>query len=250
MQPPQRLRASRTGGPSTSHPGRRCSATAFFWHESCTCTSPPTSSPGSWWPGAYAFARLRGRWGRYERTAWRSRSTIGRARRAAAGRRRRLGRARGGGGPAGEARRHGRARPTTTRGRAGARARLVRRTTRSSTGIAIPKLLSFLAFHDPNATVQGLDAVPADRPSAGERRPRSRSRRWSGSARCSRCSASVFLVRPRPRGDGCPSRAGSTGRSSLAGPLSVVALDRRLGHDRGRPPAVGRLRGDAHRGRP
>jgi cytochrome d ubiquinol oxidase subunit I len=27
-------------------------------------------------------------------------------------------------------------------------------------GIAIPKMLSLLAFHDPNATVQGLDAVP------------------------------------------------------------------------------------------
>ncbi len=27
-------------------------------------------------------------------------------------------------------------------------------------GIAIPKLLSMLAFHNPNATVQGLDAVP------------------------------------------------------------------------------------------
>src|SRR5258708_14363025 len=27
-------------------------------------------------------------------------------------------------------------------------------------GIAIPKLLSLLAFHNPNATVQGLDAVP------------------------------------------------------------------------------------------
>src|SRR5262249_15510218 len=32
-------------------------------------------------------------------------------------------------------------------------------------GIEIPKLLSFLARHDPNATVQGLDAVPPeDRP--------------------------------------------------------------------------------------
>jgi cytochrome d ubiquinol oxidase subunit I len=32
-------------------------------------------------------------------------------------------------------------------------------------GIRIPKLLSFLAFHDPNATVTGLDSVPAsDRP--------------------------------------------------------------------------------------
>jgi cytochrome bd ubiquinol oxidase subunit I len=32
-------------------------------------------------------------------------------------------------------------------------------------GIAIPKLLSLLAFHDPNATVEGLDRVPPeDRP--------------------------------------------------------------------------------------
>ncbi|HEY2215846.1 MAG TPA: cytochrome ubiquinol oxidase subunit I, partial [Solirubrobacteraceae bacterium] len=30
-------------------------------------------------------------------------------------------------------------------------------------GIGIPKLLSFLAFHDPEATVQGLDTVPKDR---------------------------------------------------------------------------------------
>jgi cytochrome d ubiquinol oxidase subunit I len=29
-------------------------------------------------------------------------------------------------------------------------------------GIEIPKLLSLLAFHDPNATVQGLDTVPAN----------------------------------------------------------------------------------------
>ena len=29
-------------------------------------------------------------------------------------------------------------------------------------GIAIPRLLSLLAFHDPNATVQGLDRVPPD----------------------------------------------------------------------------------------
>ncbi|MDQ8046899.1 MAG: cytochrome ubiquinol oxidase subunit I, partial [Solirubrobacteraceae bacterium] len=34
-------------------------------------------------------------------------------------------------------------------------------------GLGVPKLLSILAHHDPNATVQGLDAVPVDeRPSA------------------------------------------------------------------------------------
>lgn len=32
-------------------------------------------------------------------------------------------------------------------------------------GVAVPKMLSLLAFHDPNATVEGLDAVPpTDRP--------------------------------------------------------------------------------------
>ena len=35
-------------------------------------------------------------------------------------------------------------------------------------GVAIPDLLSLLAFHDPDATVEGLDAVPADdRPPVG-----------------------------------------------------------------------------------
>ncbi|UJA20495.1 cytochrome ubiquinol oxidase subunit I [Thermoleophilia bacterium SCSIO 60948] len=35
-------------------------------------------------------------------------------------------------------------------------------------GITLPNLLSLLAFHDPNATVEGLDAVPAaDRPPVG-----------------------------------------------------------------------------------
>lgn len=29
-------------------------------------------------------------------------------------------------------------------------------------GVSVPKLLSLLAFHDPDATVEGLDAVPAD----------------------------------------------------------------------------------------
>jgi cytochrome bd ubiquinol oxidase subunit I len=33
---------------------------------------------------------------------------------------------------------------------------------RGNHGIPLPKLLSLLAFHDPNATVQGLDAVPPD----------------------------------------------------------------------------------------
>ena len=48
----------------------------------------------------------------------------------------------------------------TTRGARRAYARLVREG-QVKFGIAIPKLLSLLAFHNPDATVQGLDAVPA-----------------------------------------------------------------------------------------
>ena len=45
-------------------------------------------------------------------------------------------------------------------------------------GITIPDMLSILAFHDPNATVQGLDAVPkAISPRSGS--SATRSRRWS-----------------------------------------------------------------------
>ena len=42
-------------------------------------------------------------------------------------------------------------------------------------GIAIPHLLSLLAFHSWNATVQGLAAVPAEPAPAGQRDARRRS---------------------------------------------------------------------------
>ena len=38
-------------------------------------------------------------------------------------------------------------------------------------GIEIPNLLSLLAFHDPNATVTGLDSVAPRGPPAGQHRP-------------------------------------------------------------------------------
>jgi cytochrome bd ubiquinol oxidase subunit I len=109
---------------------------------------------------AYAVGRMRGRWGRYERTAlaipltvaalcspvqvlvgdWNGREVA-------------------------------RAQPTklaafeglgqTT---AGAPVHLLGwyRNGRVEYGVPIPRLLSLLAYHDPNATVAGLDAVPAD----------------------------------------------------------------------------------------
>ena len=96
-------------------------------------------------------------------------------------------------------------------------------TGRSKFGIPIPHLFSLLAFHGLNATVQGLAAVPlSDRP-PDERRPASRSRRWSGSGRCSPPSQSSSLV--------CSSAAGAArvlallrARRRSPAPLSLVAL--------------------------
>ena len=70
-------------------------------------------------------------------------------------------------------------------------------------GIEIPKLLSLLAFHDPNATVQGLDTVPVERSAAGQRRPLLVPDDGRRSARASRCwasssSAAWFRLRRLP----------------------------------------------------
>ena len=144
------------------------------------------------------------------------------ARVAGAGARRRLGR---------RATSRPRSRRSSPRSRGSPRRRAARRSTslgwytangQVEYGIEIPHLLSLLAFHSSNATVQGLDAVPG---ATGRRSTSSASpsRRWSGSARCSRCSASSTSS-PGCGGGACPSRRGSTGSLVAAGPLSVVAL--------------------------
>ena len=90
-------------------------------------------------------------------------------------------------------------------------------------GIEIPKLLSLLATHDPNGTVQGLDTVaPDDRPPVNivplrvphDGRDRHRPRAARRPVRASRGGASAD----------CPARAGSTGAVMVAGPLALVAL--------------------------
>ena len=114
-----------------------------------------------------------------------------------------------------------------------------------STGSRSRKLLSLLAYHDPNATVQGLDAVPAGRPAAGQRRRA----RLPDDGRHRHAARAARRRLPRACGSGesaCPSRAWFYRAVVAAGPLSRGRADRRLGHDRGRPPAVGRLRRDAH----
>ena len=91
-------------------------------------------------------------------------------------------------------------------------------------GIAIPHLLSLLAFHRWNARMIGLQSVPAERPADGDqRRPHlvsdhgaGRHRRWRRSASCT-CSFAGAE-------GGCRIRSGSTAAVVLAGPGAFVCL--------------------------
>ena len=114
-------------------------------------------------------------------------------------------------------------------------------------GVRVPKALSVLAFHDPSARVQGLDAVPPSEPSAGQRRPRllpddGRHRHDAGDPRHphrGRARAPTAVAHP----------AGVLRGRRGRGPAVRGRARGRLGHDRGRPPALGRLRSDAHQRR-
>jgi cytochrome bd ubiquinol oxidase subunit I len=149
------------------NPWKALFANTFFWHELVHMYLAGYIVVGFLMAGAYAVARLRGRWGRYERVAFAISLTI--AALAA---------------PAqvlvGDwaARVVASEQPTKLAAIEG-----LQQTTKGASehifgwyhsdtgqvtgGIAIPKLLSLLADHNPNGTVQGLDAVPADdRPAA------------------------------------------------------------------------------------
>ena len=112
-------------------------------------------------------------------------------------------------------------------------------------GIEIPRLLSLLAYHDPNATVEGLDTIPRTQPPVNVVRfafqtmvgigvgARAARRRSTSRLAPAPAAAALGVVLPRGR-----RRRPALGRGA----------DRGLDHDRGRPPAVGRLRRDAHLG--
>ena len=201
------------------HPWRRCSATGSSGTSSCTCTSPATSSSGF-------VRRRRLRVGLAARAlgplrAHRARDPAGgrRARRAGAGPRRRLG---------------GRdvartSRSSSRRSRASARRRRARPCTSSAGttdgdvryGIEIPRLLSLLAKHDPNATVERARRGAAAPPAAGQRR----ALRVPDDGRdrdAARALALVFLVVAAP--ETAAGVALVLPGGLLAGPLSMVAL--------------------------
>jgi cytochrome bd ubiquinol oxidase subunit I len=145
------------------HPVDALFGNPYFWHELVHMYLAGYIVTGFVVAGAYAAGRLRGRWSRYERTALAIPLTIAAlaapvqvlvgdwaARDVATSQPTKLAALEGLG--------------QTERG---APEHLLGWYTqdRIKYGIRIPKLLSLLAFHDPNARVQGLDAVPPrDRP--------------------------------------------------------------------------------------
>jgi cytochrome bd ubiquinol oxidase subunit I len=193
---------------------------SYFWHELVHMYLAAYIVVGFLVAGAYAFGRLRGRWGRYERTAlaiplavatlasiaqifvgdWNGREVAS-------------------------------AQPTklaafeglgeTTKG---APVHILGwyRNGHVEYGIPIPRLLSLLAFHSLNATVEGLDAVaPADRPPVNVVRFAFQTMVGIGSLLALLSSVYLVTLLRRKR---LPESAWFYRALVAAGPLSVVAL--------------------------
>lgn len=142
------------------HPVKALFVNSYFWHELVHMYLAGYMVTGFLVAGVYAFGRLRGHWGRYERAALVIPLTVA----ALASPAEVLvgdwaGRAVAESQPAKLAAIEGL--PHTQRG---APEHLLGWYTDDQVkyGVRIPKLLSLLAYHDPNATVKGLDAVAAD----------------------------------------------------------------------------------------
>ena len=127
---------------------------------------------------------------------------------------------------------------TTDEGRARAPARLVRRRRGRSTGSRSRKLLSLLAFHDPNAEVKGLDTVPAaERPPVNVVRFAFQTMVGIGTALA--LLGVVFVAHLARGGGGCRPRRWFYRAVVAAGPALGRRADRRLDHDRGRAASPG-----------
>jgi cytochrome bd ubiquinol oxidase subunit I len=153
----------RHGVPVDVNPWKALFGNWYLWHELVHMYLAGYIVMGFLVAGAYAFGRLRGRWGRYERVALAIPLTVA----ALAAPVQVL---------VGDwaARDVTRAQPVKLaaieglyRSQKGASEHIGGWYTDQQVkgGIAIPKLLSLLAYHDPNARVQGLEATPpAERP--------------------------------------------------------------------------------------
>jgi cytochrome d ubiquinol oxidase subunit I len=202
------------------HPLTALFGNSYFWHELVHMYLAGYMVTGFVLAGAYAFGRLRGRWGRYERTAlaiplavatlasvaqifvgdWNGREV------AAAQ-------------PTKLAALEGLGRTTS-----GAPVHVLGwyRHGHVEYGIPLPHLLSLLAFHSADATVQGLDAVaPADRPPVNVVRFAFQTMVGIGSMLA--LLSIVYLV-ARVRRKRLPESTWFYRALAAAAPLSVVAL--------------------------
>jgi cytochrome bd ubiquinol oxidase subunit I len=193
---------------------------SYLWHEVIHMYLAAYIVAGFLVAGAYALGRLRGRWGRYERTALAIPLTVAalaapvqvlvgdwNGREVADAQPTKLAAIEG--------------LPDTT---GGASLHLLGWYTDDQVkyGVAIPKLLSLLAFHDPDATVQGLDAVPDnDRPPVNVVRVAFQTMVGIGTLLA--MIGTVFLV-VRVRRKRLPESTWFYRALVIAGPLSVVAL--------------------------
>jgi cytochrome d ubiquinol oxidase subunit I len=149
------------GGKVTDvHPWSALFGNSYLWHELVHMYLAGYMVTGFIVAGAYAFGRLRGRWGRYERVALVIPLTVAAlvapvevlvgdwaAREVAAQQPVKLAALEG--------------LPHTGRG-VGIHLLGWYTDGQLKYGVEIPKMLSLLAYHDPNARVQGLDSVPAN----------------------------------------------------------------------------------------
>jgi cytochrome bd ubiquinol oxidase subunit I len=193
---------------------------SYLWHELVHMYVAAYIVMGFLVAGAYAVGRLRGRWGRYERTALAIPLTVAalaapaqvligdwNGREVAKGQPTKLAAIEG--------------LSDTTRG---ASLHLLGwySDQRVKYGIAIPKLLSVLAFHDPNATVQGLSGVPAnDRPPVNVVRVAFQTMVAIGTLLA---LIGVVFLAVRVRRKRLPESTWFYRALVIAGPLSVVAL--------------------------
>jgi cytochrome bd ubiquinol oxidase subunit I len=202
------------------HPLKALFGNSYFWHELIHMYLAGYIVTGFLLAGAYAVARLRGRFGRYERTALAIPLTVAAL---AAPVQVIVGDWNG--------REVARSQPTklaafeglakTTKG---APVHLLGWYTDGQVryGIRIPKLLSLLAYHRPNARVQGLDAVPAaERPPVNVVRIAFQTMVGIGTL-LALLSVAFLAVRVRRRR--LPESRWFYRALAVAGPLSVVAL--------------------------
>ena len=208
------------GKPVDVHPFRALFANSYLWHELIHMYLAAYIVTGFMLAGAYAFGRLRGSWGRYERTAlavalaaaalasvaqifvgdWNGREVAAVQ-------------------PTKLAAFEGLGRTTT-----GAPVHVLGwyRNGHVEYGIPIPRLLSLLAFHSSHASVEGLDAVaPADRPPVNVVRLAFQSMVGIGSLLA---LVSVVFLFVRIRRGRLPESTWFYRTLVAAAPLSVVAL--------------------------